>query len=108
MLVSKRIADAARGSSEIARNIATVAAVAHNTASGAGQTQEAATDLARMASELKQLLSRFSFDAAPRTGATNPIPVVIARSAPRGRVGHNGLANGHLRALPSPSTGRAE
>src|SRR5262249_14131511 len=62
--IGRGIADAAHRSSEIARNIATVANVAHNTASGAGQTQSAATDLARMASELKHLLSRFTFGRA--------------------------------------------
>jgi methyl-accepting chemotaxis protein len=108
--MERGVADAAHGSSEIARNIATVANVAHNTASGAGQTQTAATDLARMASELKQLLSRFTFESVPRTGTTSPIPVVIARSGARGKTApSNGFANGALRALPSPSTsGRAE
>ncbi|HSR98691.1 MAG TPA: hypothetical protein VLM79_16660, partial [Kofleriaceae bacterium] len=37
--------------------------VAHNTASGASQTMTAATELARMAAELKQLITKFSFDS---------------------------------------------
>jgi methyl-accepting chemotaxis protein len=68
----RNVADAARRSGEIARTIATVAEVAHNTASGAGQSITAATDLARMAAELTQLISRFSFATHRSTSPLGP------------------------------------
>jgi hypothetical protein len=67
--MGRNVAESAHGSSEIARNITSVAGVAHNTASGAGQTMTAATELARMAAELKQLISKFSFDSRTATTA---------------------------------------
>jgi methyl-accepting chemotaxis protein len=57
------VAEAAKGSGDIARNITTVTQVAQNTSAGAGQTQTAATELARMAAELRQLVSKYSFEA---------------------------------------------
>jgi methyl-accepting chemotaxis protein len=76
--MGRNVTESAQGSSEIARNITTVAHAAQGTASGAGQTQTAATDLARMAAELKQLVSKFSFDASERRAAPSvrrPSPV---------------------------------
>ena len=95
--MGRSVSESAQGSGEIARNITTVAQVAHNTASGAAQTQTAATDLARMAAELKQLLSRFSFDAVVhRKPISTPIPVVeLSPGAPRTKSSHR---NGHARA----------
>ena len=68
--MGRNVTESARGSGEIAHNASTVAAVAQNTASGAGQTMTTATELARMASELKQLLARFSFDT--RQASSSP------------------------------------
>jgi methyl-accepting chemotaxis protein len=75
--MGRNVTESARGSGEIARNASTVAAVAQSTASGAGQTMTTAIELARMASELKQLLARFSFDtqqasSSPDTGGPRP------------------------------------
>jgi methyl-accepting chemotaxis protein len=70
--MGRNVAESARGSGEIAKNIATVAHVAHNTASGAGQTMTAATDLARMAAELKQLISKFSFESQREGSPAEP------------------------------------
>jgi methyl-accepting chemotaxis protein len=95
--MGRNVAESAQGSGEIARNITTVAEAAHNTANGAGQTMAAATELARMAGELKQLLSKFSFeDVAIRSVVNRAIPVIVLKpdgakpKAPRG--------NGHARA----------
>jgi methyl-accepting chemotaxis protein len=95
--MGRNVTESAQGSGEIARNVTTVAEVAQNTAAGAGQTMTAATELARMASELKQLLSRFTFDAPDRRpGRSSPIPVVVMKpGAPRPSTG---LGNGHARA----------
>jgi methyl-accepting chemotaxis protein len=83
--MGRNVAESARGSGEIAKNIATVAQVAHNTASGAGQTMTAATELARMAAELKQLVTKFSFDSQRpgRNDASDREPPSPRASAPR-------------------------
>jgi methyl-accepting chemotaxis protein len=52
-------ADAARGSAEIARNITSVAQASQHAAAGAGNTQKAAQELARMAAELQKLVEQF-------------------------------------------------
>jgi methyl-accepting chemotaxis protein len=52
-------ADAARGSVEIARNIASVAQASQYAAEGASNTQKAAEELARMAAELQRLVEHF-------------------------------------------------
>jgi hypothetical protein len=95
--MGRSVAESAAGSNEIARNVTTVASAAHNTASGAGQTQTAATELARMAAELKQLLSRFSFETSTgRATISSPIPVIVVKpGAPRPKLA---LSNGHARA----------
>jgi len=66
--MGRNVAESARGSGEIAHNITKVAEVARDTAGGAGQTMTAATELARMAAELKHLISRFSFEPRTSTG----------------------------------------
>jgi methyl-accepting chemotaxis protein len=51
--------DAARGSAEIARNIAAVAQASQQAAEAAGNTQQAARELAGMAAELQRLVEQF-------------------------------------------------
>lgn len=51
--------DAARGSAEIARNIASVAQASQHAAEGASNTQKAAQELAHMAAELQRLVEQF-------------------------------------------------
>ena len=63
--ISHNVTEAAAGSSEIARNIAGVATAAEATAKGAADSQTAALDLSGMADELKVLVGRFRFEAAP-------------------------------------------
>jgi methyl-accepting chemotaxis protein len=60
--MSRSISEAATGSSEIARNIAGVADAARNTTIGADDSQHAATELARMASELQALVGDFHIE----------------------------------------------
>ena len=84
--------DSSDGTGDIAQNITTVASVAQDTASGASQTMTAANDLARMAAELKQLISKFSFEAAR---STSPIPVISGATA---RSAKPAYSNGHARA----------
>ncbi|MCW2641003.1 MAG: hypothetical protein JWP76_3309, partial [Dactylosporangium sp.] len=49
------------GANEIARNITTVAAAAHTTTGGVTESRQSAAELARMAAELQQLVSRFTY-----------------------------------------------
>ena len=53
--------DAARGTTEIAENVAGVAHAAESTAVGVGTTRQAAEELARMADELESLVSEFTY-----------------------------------------------
>jgi methyl-accepting chemotaxis protein len=58
--IGRNVSDASRGVSEIAINIAGVAAAAQSTTTGASGTQSAARQLHSMASELQELVSRFT------------------------------------------------
>jgi methyl-accepting chemotaxis protein len=55
--ISRSIAEAAKGSTEIAQNIIGVANAAKSTTSGANDTQQASAELSRMASELQSLVA---------------------------------------------------
>jgi methyl-accepting chemotaxis protein len=82
--MSRNVAEAAKGAGDIAKNITTVSEVAQSTSNGASQTMDAATDLARMTAELKQLISKFSFDGetAYRGDAQAPAQSSIRRNRP--------------------------
>lgn len=60
--ISRNVADAAKGTSEIAGNIVQVARAAEGTASGAASTRAAAEDATRLASKLNELVSQFRSD----------------------------------------------
>ena len=57
--ISRNVADAARGTSEIAGNITLVARAAEGTAAGANATRAAAQDATRLANQLNELVSQF-------------------------------------------------
>ena len=59
--IARNVSDARRGTTEITTNMQTVRETADSTASGAADSQRAATDLARMAFELQTLVSQFSY-----------------------------------------------
>jgi methyl-accepting chemotaxis protein len=59
--MGRNVAEAATGANEIARNITTVAAAAHTTTGGVTESRQSAAELARMAAELQQLVSRFTY-----------------------------------------------
>jgi methyl-accepting chemotaxis protein len=59
--IGRTVSEAATGSGEIARNIAQVATAAQDTTMGAASTNQAANELARMSSELKALVSSYTF-----------------------------------------------
>jgi methyl-accepting chemotaxis protein len=70
--MARNVTEAAKGAGDIAKNITTVTEVAQNTSMGASQTMNAATDLARMTAELKQIISKFSFDSGEAAGYGTP------------------------------------
>ncbi|NJC82491.1 methyl-accepting chemotaxis protein [Planosporangium mesophilum] len=57
--ITRSVAEAATGSSEIASNIAGVAAAAATTTEGVTESQRAAEELARMSSDLQDVVGRF-------------------------------------------------
>jgi methyl-accepting chemotaxis protein len=58
----KSVAEAATGSTEIARNIDSVSIVSRNTTEGASNCQQAAQDLSRMAAELQSMVNKFKVE----------------------------------------------
>jgi methyl-accepting chemotaxis protein len=69
--MGRNVAEAARGSQAIAANIGGVSRAAAETSTGAANGQQAAQALARMASELQQLVGQFRYQAEP-AGAAAP------------------------------------
>jgi methyl-accepting chemotaxis protein len=61
--ISQNLTQAANKTSEIAGSMNSVAQLSRETIQGAGGTQDAAAELARMATKLKQMVSRFKYDA---------------------------------------------
>jgi methyl-accepting chemotaxis protein len=61
--IGRTVAEAAAGSTEIARNIDSVSTVSRNTTEGANNCQQAAQDLSRMASELQSMVNKFKVEA---------------------------------------------
>ena len=58
--ISRNVAEAAKGSGDIAQNITSVAKAAQATTEGANNTQLAAAELSKMATELQQLVAEFN------------------------------------------------
>jgi methyl-accepting chemotaxis protein len=59
--MSRNVAEAAMGSTEIAQNIVGVATAAQTTSSGVSQSQEAAQELAQLSTELQRLVGEFRY-----------------------------------------------
>ncbi len=57
--IIRNLAEAAKGSTDISRNIGGVAEAAHTTSAGASETQQSAKSLEKMSAELEVLVSRF-------------------------------------------------
>jgi len=57
--MSRNVTEAAKGSGEVAKNITDVAQAAQNTTHGATDSQRAAQELARMSTELRELVGQF-------------------------------------------------
>ncbi|MEO6809240.1 MAG: PAS domain-containing methyl-accepting chemotaxis protein [Isosphaeraceae bacterium] len=59
--ISRNVAEAAKGSHEIAQNVSGVAVAARCTTEGASKSKVSADGLSRMARELRQLVSQFTY-----------------------------------------------
>ncbi|MCU1401036.1 MAG: methyl-accepting chemotaxis sensory transducer with Pas/Pac sensor [Acidimicrobiales bacterium] len=59
--MARSVNDASRGSTEITANMQNVRDAANSTASGASDSQRAATELARMSSDLQALVAQFNY-----------------------------------------------
>lgn len=57
--IGRTVSEAANGSNEIARNVECVSSVSASSTEGASNTQQAAHELARMASDLQSMVQRF-------------------------------------------------
>ena len=78
--MARSVSEAARGSATISANIGGVAQEAQNTSTNVGEAQVAAEHLARLASQLRDLMSRFKIDA-DNLGARSATPALRARQA---------------------------
>jgi len=81
--MARNVSEAAKGAGDIAKNITTVTEVAQGTSMGASQTLSAASDLARMTAELKQMISKFSFEQADIVHVARPVLQLPAQSGLR-------------------------
>jgi len=61
--MSRNVTEAAKGSGEVAKNITGVATAAQSTTAGAGDSQKAAQQLAKMSSELRELVGQFKTES---------------------------------------------
>ncbi|MCC7195098.1 MAG: methyl-accepting chemotaxis protein [Gemmatimonadaceae bacterium] len=82
--MARNVEEAAKGSAEIAQNITGVAQAAESTSSGAGNSQVAANELARMAAELHEIVSRFKFDQQVKATAQADVVDLRSRKASAG------------------------
>ena len=96
--IGRNLTEAARGSGEISAGIVKVAEIARDTAGSSENTQKAAEELARLASELRALTQRFRYseepvaeDAAAHVAAAAPA-TVLAMAAAKGRARPAGVA----------------
>ena len=64
--IGRSVAEAALGSTEIARNIDSVSTVSRNTTEGANNCQQSAQDLSRMAAELQSMVNKFKVEGWDR------------------------------------------
>jgi methyl-accepting chemotaxis protein len=59
--IARSLSEGVRGTTEISSNIGGVAEAARHTSSGASDAKNAATELARMAAELRRVISQFAY-----------------------------------------------
>lgn len=70
--IGRSVAEAARGSAEIAQNITNVAQATHSTLGSANDVHNASGEMARMAAELQHLVDRFRYQSAAAPAGVRP------------------------------------
>jgi methyl-accepting chemotaxis protein len=70
--MARNVSEAAQGASTIASNINGVAEAARNTSNNVSQAQTATEQLAHMAGQLRELVSRFKVEDGPQTTTARP------------------------------------
>jgi methyl-accepting chemotaxis protein len=94
--IGRNVVEAAKATTNIAQNISGVAQAAQSTSAGAQQSQTAATELARMAEELNEVVSHFRFGDEGAAALPPPSSGKIEVIQDRRRQPRNGHAgNGH-------------
>ncbi len=83
--MTRNVADAAKGSEEITRNIEGVAEAARGTSSSAQESQKAANDLAEMAAQLHSLVSQFKLERTSGAVASPAYEPLRTKAAQAGR-----------------------
>jgi methyl-accepting chemotaxis protein len=67
--ITRNLAEAAKGTTDISHNIVGVAEAARSTTAGAAETQKSAQALERMAAELQGLVGQFKYEDSPASAA---------------------------------------
>jgi methyl-accepting chemotaxis protein len=73
--ITRNLAEAAKGTTDISHNIVGVAEAARSTTAGAAETQKSAQALERMAAELQGLVGQFKYEDSP----TSAMPAAAGR-----------------------------
>jgi methyl-accepting chemotaxis protein len=81
--MTRNIADAAKGSAEITRNVEGVSEAAHGTSVSAQESQKASNELAHMAVELHGLVAQFRLNRVEGQSAEHPVQLAMRASAVR-------------------------
>ena len=79
--MARNVTEAARGASTISSNIQGVAAAAQDTSTNVGEAQTATEHLAKMASQLRELVGRFKLGAEDSTHQAEEPAMKAARQA---------------------------
>jgi methyl-accepting chemotaxis protein len=79
--MARNVSEAARGASTISNNISGVAEAAQSTSTNVGEAQTATDHLARMATQLRDLVGRFKIGARSLTKQEERAPALMAKHA---------------------------
>ena len=97
--IGRNVAEAGKGSAEIAENITLVAGSAQQTSEGVSNTRNAGEELAGMAAELQQLVNHFCYETRDTSETGSRRLVGEKTSAGMGRNFTNRSGNGPVNRL---------
>lgn len=101
--IGRNVGEAAKGSGDIAHNITGVATAAQSTSTGAHQSQQAASELARMASGLQSVVGRFRFNGGTAGAQMAPSATVWTKA----RAGRSCCPVAEVRTATGPRSERS-